>query len=120
MASPVDLAAVLSTFDELWAPRTVACLNDYDIRVVRAHGEFTAHSHPETDELFLVLAGALTIRMHGGEVTLGQGQLFVVPRGTAHQPVSSSGAQVLLVEPRATVNTGDTPSVLTTEPVRLV
>ncbi len=110
---PVDLAAVLATIDEAWSPRTVAVLNDYDVRVVHTRGEFTRHSHPETDEVFLVLSGSLTIRMDDGDVTLGPGQLYVVPRGTPHQPYSPEGAQVLLVEPSATVNTGDTPSELT-------
>jgi len=111
----VDLAAVLSTFEEPWSPRTVAVLNDFDLRVVKTHGEFTRHSHPETDEVFLVLAGSLTIRLDDGDVTLGPGQLYVVPRGVHHQPVSMDGAQVMLIEPRETVNTGDTPSELTAE-----
>lgn len=111
----MDLAAVLSGFDEIWSPRTVATLNDYDLRVVKTHGEFTRHSHPETDEVFLVLTGSLTIRLDDGEVTLGPGQLYVVPRGVHHQPVSVEGADVLLVEPRATVNTGDTPGQLTAD-----
>jgi mannose-6-phosphate isomerase-like protein (cupin superfamily) len=113
--SPVDLAAVLATFDEPWQPRTVATLNDYDVRVVRTHGEFTRHSHPETDELFLVLSGSLTIDLEDGEVVLGPGQLHVVPRGVPHRPRSEHGAEVLLVEPTTTVNTGDTPSRLTAE-----
>ncbi len=115
MKRPVDLAAVLAGIDEPWSPRTVAVLNDYDLRVVHTRGEFTRHSHPETDEVFLVLSGSLTIRMGDGDVTLGPGQLYVVPRGTPHQPYSADGAQVLLVEPSATVNTGDTPSELTAE-----
>ncbi len=115
MDSAVDLAGVLSTFDEPWAPRTVAVLNDYDVRVVKTKGEFTRHSHPDTDEVFLVLRGSLTIRMADGDVTLGPGQLYVVPRGVAHQPVSVDGAEVVLIEPTATVNTGDTPSALTAE-----
>ncbi len=115
MKRPVDLAAVLAGIDEPWSPRTVAVLNDYDVRVVHTRGEFTRHSHPETDEVFLVLSGSLTIRMDDGDVTLGPGQLYVVPRGTPHQPYSADGAQVLLVEPSATVNTGDTPSELTGE-----
>ena len=115
MTEPVDLAAVLSTFEEPWSPRTVAVLNDFDLRVVKTHGEFTRHSHPETDEVFLVLAGSLTIRLDDGDVTLGPGQLYVVPRGVHHQPVSMDGAQVMLIEPRETVNTGDTPSELTAE-----
>ncbi len=115
MTQPVDLAAVLSTLGEPWVPRTVAVLNDYDVRVVKTRGEFTPHSHPETDELFLVLHGSLTIRLDDDEVHLGPGQLYVVPRGVRHQPVSSAGAEVVLIEPSATINTGDTPSHLTAE-----
>jgi mannose-6-phosphate isomerase-like protein (cupin superfamily) len=115
MTDAVDLAATLASFDETWSPRTVAVLNDYDVRVVKTRGEFTRHSHPETDELFLVLKGSLTIKLNDAEVVLGPGQLFVVPRGVQHQPVSSEGAEVLLIEPSATVNTGDTPSELTAE-----
>jgi mannose-6-phosphate isomerase-like protein (cupin superfamily) len=115
MTDAVDIAGVLATFDEPWSPRTVATLNDYDVRVVKTRGEFTRHSHPETDELFLVLRGELTIRMDDGDVHAGPGQLVVVPRGLHHQPVSADGAEVLLIEPSATVNTGDTPSELTAE-----
>jgi mannose-6-phosphate isomerase-like protein (cupin superfamily) len=115
MNQPVDLASVLATFTEPWSPRTVAVLNDYDIRVVKTRGEFTRHSHPDTDEVFIVLRGALTIRLDDDEVTLGPGQLYVVPRGVHHQPVSLTGAEVVLVEPSTTVNTGDTPGELTAE-----
>ena len=115
MSEAVDLAAALAAFDEPWQPRTIAVLNDYDVRVVKTFGEFTRHSHPETDELFLVLAGSLTIRLDAGEVILGPGQLYVVPRGVHHQPVSIDGAEVLLIEPSATVNTGDNPGELTAE-----
>lgn len=115
MPTPIDLAAALAQFEEPWQPRTVATLNDYDLRVVHTRGEFTRHSHPDTDEVFLVLSGCLTIRMDDGDVTLGPGQLYVVPKGTAHQPWSPDGAQVLLIEPSETVNTGDTPSELTAE-----
>lgn len=109
----VDLSAVLATFTEPWSPRTVATLNDYDVRVVKMHGEFTRHRHPETDEFFLVLDGRMLIRMEDGDVELGPGQIYVVPRGVAHQPVAVDGAQVVLIEPSATPNTGDTPSELT-------
>jgi mannose-6-phosphate isomerase-like protein (cupin superfamily) len=115
MASAVDLASVLAAVAEPWSPLTVATVNDYDVRVVHARGEFSRHSHPETDEFFLVLSGRLTIRMDAGDVELGPGQIYVVPRGTAHQPVSPEGAQVLLLEPSATVNTGDEPGELTAE-----
>lgn len=114
-AQPVDLAEALSRFAEPWQPRTVAVLNDYDLRVVKMRGEFTRHRHPETDEVFLVLRGSLTIRLDHEEIRLLPGQLYVVPRGTQHQPVAPDGAEVLLIEPSATVNTGDNPGALTAE-----
>jgi len=120
MPSGIDLAAVLSTFAETWKPRTIATVNDYDVRLVKVLGEFTWHSHPDTDELFLVLRGSLTIRTDDVDVDLATGQLSVVPRGVRHQPYSADGADVLLLEPFVTSNTGDTPSHLTTTPVDLV
>ncbi|MFO0597089.1 MAG: cupin domain-containing protein [Myxococcaceae bacterium] len=115
MARTIDLASVFATFQEAWQPRTVATLNDYDIRLVRVLGEFTRHSHPDTDELFVVLEGEMTIRMDAGDVHLKAGQLTVVPRGVVHQPVSERGAQVMLVEPSSTVNTGDAGGPLTAQ-----
>src|SRR3954453_12769699 len=106
MTAPIDLAGALASFDQPWSPRTVAVLNDYDVRVVKTKGEFTRHSHPETDELFLVLGGSLTIRLDDGDIELGPGQLYVVPRGVPPQPVSVDGAEVLLIEPSSTANTG--------------
>lgn len=113
MTRAINLGAVLATLDGPWLPITVATMNDYDVRVVRTHGEFTWHSHPETDEFFLVLDGELRIRLDDGEVVLKAGEVYVVPRGARHQPYSPDGAEVLLVEPSETVNTGDTPSDLT-------
>jgi mannose-6-phosphate isomerase-like protein (cupin superfamily) len=100
----VDLAVALATVDGARAPRTVASLNDYDVRVVKTVGEFTRRSHPDTDELSLVLRGSLTIRMDQGDVVPGPGQLYFIPRGAFHQPVSVEGAEVLLIEPSSTVH----------------
>jgi mannose-6-phosphate isomerase-like protein (cupin superfamily) len=100
MTSTVDLSRVLSTFEEPWSPGTVAVLNDYDVRVVKTKGEFTRHSHPDTDEFFLVLRGSLTIKMDAGDVELGPGHMYVVPRGVQHQPVSAEGAEVVLIAER--------------------
>ena len=115
MPQPIDLAQALSGLVQPWTPTTVAVMNDYDIRVVKTRGEFTWHSHPDTDELFLVVAGSLTIRMETDEVILGPGQMYVVPKGVRHQPLSAEGADVVVIEPGVTVNTGDTPSHLTAE-----
>jgi mannose-6-phosphate isomerase-like protein (cupin superfamily) len=112
---PRNIHAVLAALREPWSPRTVAVVNDYDVRVVRVHGEFTRHSHPETDEFFLVLSGRVTIRLDDRDVVLDPGDAFVVPRGQHHYPVAETESTMLLLEPSATVNTGDTPSELTAE-----
>ena len=112
-SAPVDLAGALAGISQPWSPLTVALLNDYDVRVVKVDGEFARHRHPDTDELFLVLRGAMTIRMDATDIELGPGQLYVVPRGLAHQPMSRNGADIVLIEPSETVNTGDTPGELT-------
>src|SRR6266576_5995528 len=90
-----NLHDVLAGIAEHWAPRTIALINDYDVRVVKALGEFTWHSHPQTDEFFLVLSGSLTIRMEDGDVVLGQGDSYVVPRGRLHQPYAPSETALL-------------------------
>ncbi|HWE55591.1 MAG TPA: cupin domain-containing protein [Acidimicrobiales bacterium] len=104
---------VLASLTEHWSPRTVAVINDYDVRVVKVLGEFTRHRHVETDEFFLVLSGRLTIRMSDGDVVLEAGDSAVVPRGREHQPCAAIETTLLLFEPSETVNTGDSPSVLT-------
>ncbi|HEV2237527.1 MAG TPA: cupin domain-containing protein [Ktedonobacterales bacterium] len=107
MADVIHLAEKLALFQDYWAPRTVARFNENDIHVVKVSGEFVWHNHPDTDELFLVLRGALTIRLRDGEAQLGEGDLFIVPRGAEHQPFASGEAHLLLIEPRGTPNTGD-------------
>jgi mannose-6-phosphate isomerase-like protein (cupin superfamily) len=110
-----NLDAVLETISEHWSPRTFAVVNDDDVRLVKVRGEFTRHSYPDTDEFFLVLSGSLTIKLDGEEVVLAPGDSYVVPRGTYHQPIAPTETAILLFEPRETVNTGDTPSPLTSE-----
>jgi mannose-6-phosphate isomerase-like protein (cupin superfamily) len=113
MTRVVDLRDKLSLFSEHWSPKVVATLNDYEVKVVKVKGEFVWHSHADTDELFLVLDGTLTIRLPDGDVTLGPGQLFVVPRGVEHCPVAAEEASVVLVEPAGVVNTGEAGGDLT-------
>lgn len=106
-AAKVDLAAALATFHEPWSPRIVARYNDNKVFLAKAEGDFVWHSHPDTDDLFLVLDGRLTIELPDRTVELGPGELFVVPRGVEHRPRSEAGASILLVEPEGTPNTGD-------------
>ncbi len=103
----VDLAEQLALFSEHWSPKVVARLNDYEVKVVRLLGEFPWHTHTDTDELFLVLSGDLTIRLREGDVRLGAGQLYVVPKGVEHSPLTSGEVQAILIEPAGVVNTGD-------------
>jgi len=112
-APPVDLAEKLSRVAEHWSPKVVARLNDYEIKVVKLQGEFVWHRHDDTDELFLVVEGELTIQLREGDVTLGPGQLFVVPRGVEHCPIAAGEVHAVLVEPAGIVNTGDAGGPLT-------
>ncbi len=96
--SGIDLAAKLAIFSEPWQPRVVGQFNGHDLMVAKLKEEFTWHSHDDTDDFFLVLKGSVTIRMREGDLTLGPGQLYVVPRGVAHCPVSEEGAVVVLIE----------------------
>ncbi|MEX0629469.1 MAG: cupin domain-containing protein [Chloroflexota bacterium] len=109
----VNLDEKLALFDDLWSPKIVAKLNDYDIQVAKAQGEFVWHEHADTDEFFLVLKGRLAIQMRDGEVELGPGELFVVPKGVEHRPRADSAVEVLLIEPAGTVNTGNAGGELT-------
>lgn len=103
----INLAAKLATFTEYWHPKTVAKFNGHDLMVVKVKGEFTWHKHDDTDDVFLVLEGRLTIQMRDGNVTLGPGELFVVPKGVEHRPIAEEEVHLLLIEPTGTPNTGN-------------
>ena len=103
----VDLAAKLAMFSEHFTPKIVASFNGHDVMVAKLKGPFIWHSHPDTDDFFLVLKGRLTIQLRGGEVRLGPGELYVVPKGVEHRPVAEDEVHILLIEPVGTPNTGD-------------
>ena len=104
----INLAEKLTMFNEHWSPRNIARLNDYEVKVVKVQGEFVWHKHDDTDELFMVLDGALTIEMQDGDdVPLSAGEIFVVPAGAVHRPVAAEECHILLLEPAGVVNTGD-------------
>ena len=91
----------------------MATLNEYKIQVVKVRGDFVWHKHDDTDDFFLVLSGRLIVQLRDGDVELGPGELFVVPRGVEHCPRAEEEAHVLLIEPKGTVNTGDAGGALT-------
>ena len=103
---PIDLRAKLARIAETWTPRVIAELNDYQVKLVKLQGDFVWHTHDDTDDFFLVLTGRLIVRLRDREVLLGPGELFVVPRGVAHQTVAEE-AHLLLIESTGTPNTGN-------------
>jgi mannose-6-phosphate isomerase-like protein (cupin superfamily) len=113
----VNLTERLGRFTEPWSPKIVARMNDYEVKVVKLKGEFVWHDHADTDELFLVIDGSLTIELRDGSVQLGPGDLYVVPRGVEHRPVADGEVSAVLIEPVGVVNTGDAESDLTAGPV---
>jgi mannose-6-phosphate isomerase-like protein (cupin superfamily) len=119
MPEPVDLDRAFASFDAVWEPKIVAALNGQLVKVVRFDGEYVWHDHADEDELFWVLEGRVRILFRDGEVSLGPGQLYVVPRGVEHKPVAQGLAKVVLFEPDTTVNTGDVREARTRRPDEL-
>ena len=107
MNTKINLAEKLSTFSDYFSPRTIAQYNDCDVMVVKAKGEFVWHSHPDTDDFFLVLKGKLNIELRDQTITLGPGEMYIVPKGVEHRPVALEEVHLLLIEPTGTPNTGD-------------
>ncbi|MFD4142396.1 MULTISPECIES: cupin domain-containing protein [unclassified Streptomyces] len=108
---PVNLTEALASFDEVYSPRIVARMNDYDVRIAHTAGEHVWHVHENTDEFFLVLDGRFDIAIRAADgsestVELHKGDTFVVPKGVEHKP-SSPGGSILMFEPSGTRSTGD-------------
>ena len=108
--APVNLGQALASFSDIYSPRIVGRVNDYDLKIAHAKGEHVWHVHEHTDEFFLVIDGTfdVSLREDGTErtVSLRVGDIFVVPRGTEHKP-SSDGGAILMFEPSGTITTGD-------------
>ena len=103
----INLAEKLAKFSDHWSPKIIAGFNGHDVMVVKVKGEFVWHSHPDTDDLFLVLRGKLTIQLRDWDVQLGPGDMYVVPKGVEHRPVAEEEVHLMLIEPAGTPNTGN-------------
>ena len=104
---PINLQEKFYKFSSHWSPKIIAQMNDYHLKLAKVMGEFVWHSHPETDEVFLVVKGNLEIRFRDGVVMLNEGEMYVVPKGVDHKPVAEEECHILLIEPAGTVNTGN-------------
>ena len=109
----INFAEKLTGFSEHWSPRVIAEMNDYQFKLAKLQGDFVWHRHDDTDEVFVVIGGRLRIDFRDGEAVLGPGEMIVVSRGVEHRPHADAECQVLLVEPRGVVNTGDAGGALT-------
>lgn len=107
MLEAINLVEKLNSFDDHWAPRTVAEFNGNDIMVVKVQGEFNWHAHEDTDDFFLVIKGEIDVEMPNTTVTLKPGEIFIVPKGIEHRTVAKNEAHLLLIEPSGTPNTGN-------------
>jgi len=102
----INFEKKFSLISEMWTPKIIAQMNEDHFKLVKIEGEFVWHSHSETDEVFIVLDGRMTIAFRNGRVELKPGEMCVVPRGVEHKPIAESECKLLLVEPAGTVNTG--------------
>ena len=103
----VNLSEKFALFHDLWSPKIVGELNDSYVKLAKFKGEFVWHRHANEDELFLVVRGSLVIKFRGHDVRLEPGEFVIVPRGVEHLPIAEEEVEVLLLEPKSTLNTGD-------------
>lgn len=109
----INFQEKFARFSEPWRPKVIAEMNDYQFKLVRVHGEFVWHEHADTDEVFIVIEGEMTLRFRDREVTLRTGEMYVVPKGLEHQPYAANECKVMLIEPKGVVNTGAAGGALT-------
>ena len=115
MSHAVNLKSKFDLFSDHWAPRVIAQMNDYQFKLVRLQGEFVWHEHSDTDETFLVIEGAMSIEFTDRVVELKSGEMIVVRRGAPHRPYAEHECQVMIIEPKGVVNTGDSGGAFTAE-----
>ena len=112
----INLERKFGLFSEQWQPKVIAEMNDYQFKLSKLEGEFIWHNHPETDEAFLVVEGQLRIDFRDGSVSLGPGEMFVVPKGVEHRPFAEREVKLMIIEPRGVLNTGHEGGELTAKP----
>lgn len=102
----INFKEKFSLFNEQWEPKVVAEMNDYQFKIVKLEGDFIWHDHQDTDETFIVIEGNLRIDFRDGAVTMGPGEMYVVPKGVEHKPFAEKEVKLMLIEPRGVLNTG--------------
>ena len=111
----INLQDKFSKFSEQWTPKVIAEMNDYQFKLVKIEGEFVWHNHDDTDEVFIVIEGKMFIEFEDETIELNQGEMYVVPKGVQHKPYAEQECEVMLVEPKGVVNTGEASGDLTAQ-----
>tara|TARA_B100000676_G_C17662189_1_gene622004 strand:+ start:186 stop:548 length:363 start_codon:yes stop_codon:yes gene_type:complete len=115
MSDKINFKEKLLKFSDHWSPKVIAEMNDYQFKLVKMKGDFVWHDHKDTDEVFIVLGGEMNIEFRDKTVQLSKGEMFVVPKGVEHKPYSENECEIMIVEPRNVINTGDTEGELTAD-----
>ena len=115
MLKVININDKLNKFSDLWSPRVIAEMNDYQFKLAKVKGEFVWHSHNETDETFIVLDGELLIEFRDKKIKLNKGELYIVPKGVEHKPYAENECHIMLIEPKGIINTGDKSTKLTSK-----
>ena len=113
MTKRINLYSKFDKFRDYWSPKVIAEMNDYQFKLVKIKGEFVKHQHSDTDEVFIVIEGKMSIEFETETIEIKNGEMIVVPKGVVHKPFADEECKVMLVEPRGVLNTGDTKGDLT-------
>ena len=111
----INFSEKLNKYSDLWQPKVIAEMNDYQFKLVKIKGEFVWHEHEDTDEVFIVIDGSMSIKMKDETIELSKGEMYVVPKGVEHKPYAEHECKVMVVEPEGVMNTGDAGGDLTAE-----
>jgi mannose-6-phosphate isomerase-like protein (cupin superfamily) len=113
LATKINFKSKFDKFHEQWSPKIIAEMNDYQFKLVKIKNDFVWHQHDDTDEVFIVIEGKISIEFENETIEINAGEMIVVPKGKKHRPFAKKEAKIMLVEPRGVVNTGNTESELT-------
>ncbi|SVC14123.1 uncharacterized protein METZ01_LOCUS266977 [marine metagenome] len=105
--NPINLEKKFKKFSDYWSPKVIGEMNNYQFKLAKVQGEFIWHQHLDTDETFIVIEGQLTIEFKDGRVDIGQGEMYVVPKGVEHKPMATKECHIMIIEPKGVTNTGN-------------
>ena len=113
MTKPINIYSKFNKFDDYWSPKVISEMNNYQFKLVKIKGEFIKHNHSDTDEVFIVLKGSMKIEFDSEIIEINEGEMIVVPKGVNHKTTSEKECQIMLVEPKDILNTGNVKGDLT-------